>query len=277
MASSKPSRSIMLTGTVQEDIVGRILTAGPLAVEFDSGNLRYLRLNGLEVMRAVAFLMRDENWGTYAAAIRNLNIDQHSDGFSVSYNATCSRPGQSIHYQALITGKSDGSLDFQATGIPENDFLTARTGFIVLHPLEGVVGHALKVEHVDGSRTESHFPEQVNPDCPFRNIRSLSHEVLPGLWVRVTMEGDAYEMEDHCNWTDASFETYIRPLSKPWPYILPVGERIEQSVSFSFNGPLPKTAEKGGHNLYALGLVRQVVHVCQKLVWVCLPKRSMQR
>ncbi len=254
MASSKPSRSIMLTGTVQEDVVGRILTAGPLSVEFDSGNLRYLRLNGMEVMRAVAFLVRDENWGTYVAAIRNLNIDQRSDGFSVSYDATCSRPGQSIHYQAHITGKSDGSLDFQATGLPENDFLTARTGFVVLHPLEGVVGHALKIEHVDGSRTESHFPEQVNPDCPFRNIRTLSHEVQPGLWVRVTMEGDAYEMEDHRNWTDASFKTYIRPLSKPWPYTLPGGERVEQSVSFSFNGPLPKPAKKGGAQSIRIGI-----------------------
>ena len=244
MASSKPSRSIILTGTEQPDVPGRILTAGPLSVEFDSGNLRYLRLNGVEVMRAVAFLVRDENWGTYVPAISHLNIDQRSDGFSVSYEATCSRPGQSIHYQARIDGKPDGSLDFHATAMPQTDFLTARTGFVVLHPLEGVVGHALKVEHVDGSVTRSEFPEQVNPDCPFRNIRALAHEVQPGLWVRVKMEGDAYEMEDHRNWTDASFKTYIRPLSKPWPYTLPKGERLVQSVTFAFSGPLPEAAGK---------------------------------
>jgi hypothetical protein len=60
------------------------------------------------------------------------------------------------------------------------------------------------------------------------------------------MEGDAYEMEDHRNWTDASFKTYIRPLSKPWPYTLPGGERIEQLVTFAFSGPLPKSVSKNG-------------------------------
>jgi len=244
MASRKTSRSIILTGTEQLDVVGRILTAGPLSVELDGGNLRYLRLNGTEVMRAIAFLVRDENWGTYVPAISHLKIDQRSNGFSVSYEATCSRSGQSIHYAARIEGKPDGSLDFHATALPQTNFLTARTGFVVLHPLEGVVGHALKVEHVDGTTTESEFPELVNPDCPFRNIRSLSHEVQRGLWVHVKMEGDAYEMEDHRNWTDSSFKTYIRPLSKPWPYTLPKDEQIEQSVIFSFTGPLSHSNKK---------------------------------
>ena len=255
MASSKTSRSIILTGTEQPDVVGRILTAGPLSVELDGGNLRYLRLNGVEVMRAIAFLVRDENWGTYVPVISDLKIEQRSDGFSVSYEATCSRPGQSIHYAARIDGKPNGSLDFHAIALPQTDFLTARTGFVVLHPLEGVVGHKLKIEHVDGSTTDSEFPEQVNPDCPFRNIRALSHEVQPDLWVRVKMEGDAYEMEDHRNWTDASFKTYIRPLSKPWPYTLPQGELIEQSVTFAFSGPLPKAAGSSSNqsNLVEVG------------------------
>jgi hypothetical protein len=257
MAKKTTSRSIILTGTEQTDEVGRILHAGPLSVELDGGNLRYLRLNGIEVLRAIAFLVRDENWGTYVPAISDMTVSQRDDGFSVAYEAICSRAGQSISYAARIEGRADGSLDFHALGMPQTDFLTARTGFVVLHPLDGVVGHQLKVEHVDGSITQSEFPEQVNPDCPFRNIRTLSHEVQPGLWVQVTMEGDAYEMEDHRNWTDASFKTYIRPLSKPWPYTLAQGELIEQSVTFSFKGPLPKAGDLGGtqSNLIKVGSV----------------------
>jgi len=53
------------------------------------------------------------------------------------------------------------------------------------------------------------------------------------------MQGDAFEMEDHRNWTDASFKTYVRPLSRPWPYTLPADEAIEQSVSLHFSGPVP--------------------------------------
>ena len=29
------------------------------------------------------------------------------------------------------------------------------------------------------------------------------------------MSGDSFEMEDHRNWTDASFKTYVRPLALP--------------------------------------------------------------
>ena len=51
-----------------------------------------------------------------------------------------------------------------------------------------------------------------------------------------TMEGDAYEMEDQRNWTDASYKTYIRPLAKPRPYTVRGGEAIRQSVSLTFRG-----------------------------------------
>ena len=47
----------------------------------------------------------------------------------------------------------------------------------------------------------------------------------------VRMEGDTFEMEDHRNWTDASFKTYVRPLALPWPYTLPKGETFKQSVT----------------------------------------------
>lgn len=239
-------RSIFLTGTEQPDLPGRMLRAGPLTAEFDNGNLRYVRLNGVEVLRAIAFLVRDENWGTYVPEVSGLRIEQTGDGFAVSYNATCSRNGQSLSYIARIEGRPDGSLSFDATGLPSTDFLTARTGFVVLHPLEGVVGQPLNVTHTDGRVTQSRFPEQVSPDCPFRDIRELEHEARPGLWIRVRMEGDAFEMEDHRNWTDASFKTYVRPLSRPWPYVLPQGEPIRQSVSFSFRGPLPSVVRQSG-------------------------------
>ena len=239
MALAEPSSLIKTTGTLQADTLGKTLVAGALSVEFDNGNLRYIRLKGVEVLRALSFLVRDENWGTYTPALRNLSLKQHNSSFVISYQASCSRQDQSIDYEAHIEGHADGSLMFRAKATPTTDFLTARTGFVVLHPLTGVVGQALKVEHVDGTVTESQFPEQVNPDCPFRDIRALSHQVLPGVWARCVMQGDAFEMEDHRNWTDASFKTYVRPLSRPWPYTLPAGEAIEQSVSLHFSGPVP--------------------------------------
>src|SRR5258705_11291026 len=140
MTTPKPSRPIILCGTEQPDVVGRTLTAGPLSVELDNGQLRYLKLDGIEVLRAVAFLVRDENWGTYVPTIGNLKVEQRTDGFSVSYKAVCSKGSQEISYDANIEGRGDGSLEFTGSATPKTDFLTVRTGFVVLHPLKGAVG-----------------------------------------------------------------------------------------------------------------------------------------
>jgi hypothetical protein len=56
------------------------------------------------------------------------------------------------------------------------------------------------------------------------------------------MQGDAYEMEDHRNWSDASYKTYVRPLAKPWPYTLAAGEASEQAVTLAMSGPAPTVA-----------------------------------
>jgi hypothetical protein len=242
MKATNPSRAIALCGTEQPDVPGRVLSAGPLTVEFDNGQLRYLKVNGIEVLRAIGFLIRDRNWGTATPAISNLNVDQRSDSFSVSFHAACRIENQELVYDARIEGTRDGNLEFTGTAVPKTDFLTARTGFVVLHPLKGVAGFPVEIEHVDGSKVKGKFPELVNPIQPVLNIRSLTHEVMPGLKATVRMEGDTFEMEDHRNWTDASFKTYVRPLVRPWPYTLKAGEAVKQAIKVTLSG----VAAKGG-------------------------------
>ncbi len=255
MKSSAVSKNVVLCGTEQADVVGRVLTAGPMQVEFDNGQLRYLKVHGVEVLRAIGFLVRDENWGTYIPKITGLKIEQRKDGFSISFHAVCSRPGQEIAYDATINGRADGSLEFNGKAIPKTDFLTARTGFVVLHPLKGVAGQPAVAEHVDGSIEDSAFPPLINPVQPFLNLRALTHEVLPGLKATVRMEGDTFETEDHRNWTDASFKTYVRPLALPWPYTLKAGEAVEQSVRVTLSGKgKPAAGAKSGTGIeIALG------------------------
>ncbi len=247
MAASRPPISIAVKrcGTDQPDVVGRALTAGPLTVELDGGNLRYVRVGGVEVLRALAFLVRDENWGTYIPTIRDLLVDQRSDGFTVRLSANCRSGSQAIDYTAHIEGRADGSLVFTGEATPATNFLTARTGFVVLHPLEGVAGQALEVEHVDGSLERSTFPALVDPVQPFLNLRALTHVVMPGLKAVVRMEGDTFEMEDHRNWTDASFKTYVRPLARPWPYVLDAGKTVRQQVSLTLVGKAPRPVRAG--------------------------------
>lgn len=110
-----PSRAIRLFGTDDPVAPSRILTAGRLTAELDAGNLRYIRFDGIEVICAVSFIVRDKNWGTYNPKISNLLVVEDEDGFLVSYDAVASDASQEFRYAALITGRPDGALrDFVA-------------------------------------------------------------------------------------------------------------------------------------------------------------------
>ena len=243
-----------MCGTEDVDPPSRVLKAGPLSAELENGQLRYIRIGDVEVLRAIAFLVRDENWGTFTPKLENLAVDEHTHGFTVSYRATCEDRKRKLVYDARITGRNDGSLAFEAIAEPLTDVETNRTGFIVLHPLKGVAGHAVKVLHVDGREENARFPEVIDPQCPFQDIRALSHEVTPGTWATCTMEGDAFEMEDQRNWSDASFKTYVRPLARPWPYTLPKGEKVAQAVRLSVAGRLPAAVADGAGRPIAVTL-----------------------
>ena len=113
----------------------------------------------------------------------------------------------------------------------------------MLHPVEGVAGHPVTVEHVDGREEQATFPELISPGQPFFAIRALTHEVTPGVCATCTMESvDGFEMEDQRNWTDASYKTYVRSLLQPWPYTHRKGEKFEQAVRLSFSGRIPAAA-----------------------------------
>ena len=249
----EPSRAVKLCGTEAVDPPSRRLAAGRLTAELENGQLRYIAFGGVEVLRGIAFLVRDENWGTYTPKIEGLSIDEGSRSFTVAYRAVCADSRQRLSYEARITGSSDGSLAFAAVAAPETDFVTNRAGFVVLHPA-GLAGRALKVSHVDGRETETRFPDLISPSQPVFDIRALAHEVTPGLWATCRMEGDAFEMEDQRNWTDASYKTYVRPLALPWGYTLAKGSRHEQSVRLAFSGRAERGAEKNsGGVVLALG------------------------
>lgn len=242
METSVLSRAVRLCGTEQVDPPARSLRAGLLSAEFDNGALRYVRIAGIEVLRGISFLIRDENWGTCTPLIEDVQIAERPDGFAVTYRGSCADASRRIVYVARISGNAAGSLSFIVEAEPRTDVLTNRTGFIVLHPIEGVAGKPVTVLHEDGSEELSAFPDTVDPRCPFTDIRALSHEIAPGVTATCTMEGDAYEMEDQRNWSDASYKTYVRPLRRPWPYTLPKGQKFTQAVRLDVSGTLPDRA-----------------------------------
>ncbi len=240
------SPAIALFGTEEPVAEPRRLEAGPLECLLEGGNLRRIRIAGQEAIRAIAFITRDRDWGTYIPEISNLEIEESANGFEVRYRARCADETQAIGYEARILGRADGSLRFEVEAVPETEFLTNRTGFVVLHPIAGLAGAPVEIVHTDGNIEKSCFPEHLSPWCPFTDIRAITHEVRPGLRVTCRMEGDAFEMEDQRNWTDASYKTYIRPLAEPWPYRLPAGEPLSQRVALELSGTVPAVVAAAG-------------------------------
>lgn len=238
------SANVRLFGTEEAPPPVRRLTAGPLSLLLDQGNLRYITLGGVEAIRAIAYILRDRNWATYTPRIGELEVQEGAEGFTVTYTADCADAEQTLRYRATIEGRNDGSVSFAVLATPGTDWTTNRTGFVVLHAVDGVAGQPVAIAHTDGTVSETVFPDLISPGQPFFDIRSMTHGLGSGLSVTCTMEGDAYECEDQRNWTDASYKTYIRPLSKPRPYRMSAGAPDEQRVTLTPHGSLPAAASR---------------------------------
>jgi len=219
-----------LFGMEEPEPAPRRLVAGALDCELIGGNLRNIRFNGVEVLRAISFVVRDRDWGTYAPVFHDLAIEEEEDRFAVRYHAQCrGAGGERLVYSGRIAG-SPTRLAFEAEAVPEGDFLTNRCGFTLLHPVVGLAGEPVDVEHVDGRREHARLPDLIAPQQPFKDMRAITHQVAPGVRATCRMEGDSFEMEDQRNWSDASYKTYVRPLALPWPYVLPAGVPVRQQV-----------------------------------------------
>ncbi|MET1026865.1 MAG: hypothetical protein ABWY00_06835 [Dongiaceae bacterium] len=243
------SLDLRLYGTAEKVEPPRLLAAGPLTAELEAGNLRYIRYDGIEIIRAISFIVRDKDWGTYNPVISNLSVAEEPGGFRVSYDAVARDADQSFSYKAEIRGSKDGKLVFSGKGSADTDFLTNRTGFVILHPIAGVAGEPVDITHVDGRAVKGKFPADIDPVQPMMALRALTHEAAPGLRVTCLMEGDTYEMEDQRNWTDASYKTYVRPLALPWPYTLALGEKIDQAITLTVTGKAEAAAKTDGITL----------------------------
>ncbi len=242
MPNTKPSKAVIRCGTEIVEAKTRVLKAGRITAVFDAGTIRHVRYGQHEVLRGIAFLVRDRNWATYTAKISNLKIRQQASGFKITYDASCSDTEQSISYTCSIEGSAN-AVAFKATASPGTDFLTNRTGFVVLHPLKNVAGEPVEVIHTGGKKRQAKFPGIISPSQPIFEIRSLKHIVRPGLSATVLMEGNKFEMEDHRNWMDASYKTYVCSLLDPWPYTLKKGVSFDQSITVSLSGK-PKQGDR---------------------------------
>ncbi|MEJ1938452.1 hypothetical protein WDZ92_50300, partial [Nostoc sp. NIES-2111] len=184
-------------------------------------------------MRAISFLVRDDAWRTPAQQISDLVVEETEGRFALRFGSLVDVGGARLKSRISYEASAEGRLVARVSVEPLTDFMTNRTGFVVLHPLEGVAGARVEVEHASGGHEAVTLGATINPAQPLKDIREVTHEPAPGLRATVRMEGDVFEMEDHRNWTDASFKTYSRPLALPFPFKLEQGKKVEQTITLT--------------------------------------------
>lgn len=239
MTDSPDAKNLeVLYGTTRPPAPMRKIACGPIDMLLEQDRLRTIRYHGVEVLRGVAFIVRDRNWGTAVVEISDLTVQEEDDCLHIQFAARCDTLGEILDHNAEITLSGNGRLSFRVTGVSETGFTTNRVGFAILHPCERLAGKPLKIRHTDGSSENSMFPDLIMPAQPAQDIEALTWSPAPGISATCIMDDDAYEMEDQRNWSDASFKTYYRPLAKPRPYHIEPGAPFAQYIELCIEGKL---------------------------------------
>jgi D-apionolactonase len=214
----------------------RTVLAGPLSAEYEQGELRYVRFRGREVLRRIYIAVRDQNWHTIPIRVQETTFESTADSFRIQLNARHELDGIAFAWRGRIVGAADGSIRVEIDGEPETEFLRNRIGICTLHPVDTCAGLECAIEHTDGTRETSRFPDLVAPHQPFLNLRALSYPVAPGVRAELRFLGDEFETEDQRNWSDYTFKTYSTRLSIPVPVRVKPGDRVQQSVELKLTG-----------------------------------------
>lgn len=221
-----PSNATVKTDAKRKTLVVR---AGSLESIFVDGDLRYVTLDGEEIVRRVYQAVRDRNWETIQPTIHNEKIKTSESSFQISYDAECKRENIHFKWRTQITGTSAGTIRFNFEGEALSNFLKNRIGICVHHPIAQLAGTPCTITKRDGSILETFFPELISPHQPFQDLGKISYQTRSGDRVALSFEGEAFETEDQRNWMDGSYKTYSTPLSNPFPVEIKKGERVRHT------------------------------------------------
>jgi len=236
------SKSVIRQGTEKASPRRMELRAGPLSMVFEpeKGFLRYVRLGEREVLRGIYAAVRDQNWETIEPELSYLQEEISADSFRVTFEMSCLEGEVDFFWKGSLTGQADGTVEYRFEGVARSAFKRNRIGFCILHPIEPCAGNPCTIGKVNGQSERGVFPKYISPNQPFMDLKSLSHQVAPGVTAEVSFEGDVFETEDQRNWTDASYKTYCTPLSLPFPVEVPAGTTVSQAVTIRLKGDVPK-------------------------------------
>ncbi len=253
------SRFQLWHGSNAPPVEQRELRAGPLTALLEEGDLRYIRVDGVEVVRRVYVAVRDEVWNTIPATCSDFTYDIAPDHFNVRLRAHHQYQRIDVDWVGVITGLPDGTIRYAMDAVANGAFRYCKIGFNIHHPPQEA-GRAYRARGPAGP-SSGVLPVLIEPQrnengrltALFPPYDSLEIDHDDGLTVRFAFEGDMFEMQDHRNWTDGNYKSYGTPLSIPWPMDATSGERFHQVVSVSVAGKPARPAPAGREARVDLG------------------------
>jgi hypothetical protein len=198
-------------------------------ITYEKGAVRWIKSNGVEIVRMIYSAVRDHNWRTIEPEIIEEKIEENKTGFLIEIRVKYKK--SDIYFEAgyKITGNGN-RLVFEMKGEAKSTFMTNRIGLCVLHPIKECTGKSCIVLHQDKTSEKAVFPVFISSVQPMINISGLEWQPAENIHIKLQFSGDIFEMEDQRNWTDASYKTYCRPLSLPFPVEIKKGEKIQQKI-----------------------------------------------
>ena len=235
------SQNIYLYGSESSLPPRHFLTAGPLKMLYESGNLRHIKLGNTELVRMIYAALRDQNWGTLIPQISNEQIAANGQSFSITYDCTYKEGNINFFAHYSITGDENGKIVFSMKGEALSSFKKNRLGFCILHPASAAE-MLCRYTTANGEEKRGKFPKYISPHQPFVDLKKFAWHLGDHTTALLEFEGDIFEMEDQRNWTDASYKTYCTPLSLPFPVQMQKGDQVRQKVTLSLLGKWPAAA-----------------------------------
>jgi len=241
-----------IAGNMAVDIAGweghlssgpRQLQAGPLSAELADGCLRSVRYGSLEILRSVAFAVRDEQGDRCVHGSGELSLREKGDRFEVLYETAVDCGALRLAWRVRIAGSARGlgftawarALDRMEGGL-QRGLRGGCAGLEIVYPRNALAGRSVHVEHADGSAQSTVLPE---PDALLRlsQLSAITHEPAPGLRVGCRLEGAEFEMVGQCCGGKSFFRLQPRAQSPAHSYLLTRGRALVQMASFSFAAP----------------------------------------
>ena len=193
---------------------------------------RDIRINNIQILKMISFLVRDKNWNNYKPKILNTNFLNNEENIIFTFDLEYGNI-EKLNTKNEIFFNND-SIVIKSNGKFKTDFWTNRIGYNLLIPLKYHVGTNLKVRKVNDITQESNFPDLISPGQPFFKFNKLSYNIKDELLINIDFKGINFEMEDQRNWGDASFKIYSGSLFDPFPYKETKNSPFFQEINISF-------------------------------------------